>query len=63
MFQMCLKIRICTSKCRKNHTNAMKITRIVTRKLPCSSTGINKKLKTIIMLKECLWHSNVAEHY
>ena len=63
IFQMCLKFRICTSKCRKNHTNAMKITRIVTRKLPSRITEIDTKLKTIIMLKECLWHSNVVEHY
>ena len=41
----------------------MKITRIVTRKLPCSSTGINTKLKTIIMLKECLWHTVLLRSY
>ena len=41
----------------------MKITRIVTRKLLSRITEIDTKLKTIIMLKECLWYSNVAEHY
>jgi|GEM_PF-2601633 hypothetical protein len=39
-------------KMQKNHTNAMKIVRIVTRKMPGSITKTDTKLKTIMNYAE-----------